>query len=222
MDYSHSNILLIGDSRVRRIGEFASTYRPDLFNYCEIIPFSGKTLNYIIGKMLDILKNVKYEVVIVLAGVNDLNNKGVNGISLNDNYINKMPAIMMSEIQFGVWSAESIAPNTRIIFCPELGLCASKYNDYLSGLDCSAKKYDNLDDLQKLLIQKLKKFNENVVSFNDRASLPTPLFHRRMFHKYKNRGIRCAFSLLQDGIHQSDEFSNIIIDSLIECILKIE
>ena len=71
-------VLLIGDSRVRRLGEFAAKHRHDLFIHCDIVSFSGKALSFIIGELLEILKHTKYGTVIVLAGVNDLNIKRNN------------------------------------------------------------------------------------------------------------------------------------------------
>ena len=216
-----NKILLIGDSRVRRLGEFAAYYRRELFYYCEVVSFSGKTLSYIVGELLEILKSTKFTYVIVLAGVNELTTKMNNHVQLRAGFVRKMPASLMSVIQFCCWSAEFISPQTKLIFCPEIGLCVAKYNEHLSNIDVRYKTYNNLDALQLLLIWKLKKHNENIVSFNDRASLPTPKFHRRVFHKYKSRGIRCAYSLLKDGIHQNDTLSNIMITSILDCIYSL-
>ena len=96
-----NKVLLIGDSRVRRLGEFAVNFRHDLLTHCEVVSYSGRTLSFIIGELLEILKTTKFSTVIVFAGVNDLTKKRNNQVRLNVDFIQRMPASLMSEIQYG-------------------------------------------------------------------------------------------------------------------------
>ena len=152
----------------------------------------------------------------LIAGVNDLTIKSSNQIRIDTQYVSRLPFNYLSECQMLNYSAEIIAPQSKIIICPMLGVSIVKYNCHLQGLNYPGRIY-GYSAAQLDLDFRLKRLNNEIFVFNRSCNLNTPTFHERLFNNYRGRGIRCSYGVLHDGLHPTNDMCVTMINKIIDC-----
>ena len=97
-----------------------------------------------------------------------------------------------------------------------LGVSVIKYNYFLSGRDPRGVVFP-YSNAQLDLDARLKTLNEEIFVLNRTGNLNTPKFDRRLFNNYRNRGVRCSYNILNDGLHPNGDFCREMIEHIARC-----
>ena len=189
-------VLITGDSRLKGL-QCVITNKLLLHNIRDVkvctLCFPGANLEALIMKTLDNIKDGRFDLIYIAAGVNDLSIK-LKYKSIVPSFTNTYEAVTFLREKFerAKWLLND--KGKKVIICELIGLCYSLYNT--DGTD--------YPDDQMILNNTIMTINQQIELINKRDKVKGPLIARHV-HKVRHGQLGHRYqSTLNDGLHYSN------------------